>query len=303
MKNNVYVRSRKSIKNISITRLLCLLPLIIYGFYKNGIYLYANHYVGIWGLFKPLVYIGLGAFIGALVNVLYELIIKKRQDDIVDVIFSSFHVEYGILLGCITSINTNLFIYTMSILIVFIISKFIKNRINVMSIVFILIYLLQMNILNNYSFLNVYDTSRVFTFDFMDYMVGRGQGGIATTHIILLVISFIGISITNNNKTNITISSAISLFVLFGIYAIINKVPLGSIILNNNYMFICVYILTDYVTSSYTLTGEVIYGVLFGILTLAFYFINPYIAPFIAVAITSLLNNLIDRIANKFVKY
>ena len=217
-------------------------------------------------------------------------------------VFSSFHVEYGILLGCITSINTNIIIFTISVLGIFILSKFIKNRVNVMSIVFILIYLLQVNILGSYSFLNAYDTSRVFTFDFMDYMVGRGQGGIATTHIILLIISLIGISITNNNKSNITLSSILGLFVVFGVYSIINKVPLGSIILNNNYMFVCVYILTDYVTSSYTLTGEVIYGLLFSVLTLLFYFINPYLAPFISVVITSLLNNLIDRIANKLTK-
>ena len=302
MKNNVYVRSKKSIKNISITRLLCLLPLIIYGLYKNGIYLYINHYTTIIGLFKPLVYIIIGGIIGALVNIIYEKAIKRREDSLFDMVFSSFHVEYGILLGCITSINTNIIIFTISVLGIFILSKFIKNRVNVMSIVFILIYLLQVNILGSYSFLNAYDTSRVFTFDFMDYMVGRGQGGIATTHIILLIISLIGISITNNNKSNITLSSILGLFVVFGVYSIINKVPLGSIILNNNYMFVCVYILTDYVTSSYTLTGEVIYGLLFSVLTLLFYFINPYLAPFISVVITSLLNNLIDRIANKLTK-
>ena len=302
MKNNVYVRSKKSIKNISITRLLCLLPLIIYGLYKNGIYLYINHYTTIIGLFKPLVYIIIGGIIGALVNIIYEKVIKRREDSLFDMVFSSFHVEYGILLGCITSINTNIIIFTISVLGIFILSKFIKNRVNVMSIVFILIYLLQVNILGSYSFLNAYDTSRVFTFDFMDYMVGRGQGGIATTHIILLIISLIGISITNNNKSNITLSSILGLFVVFGVYSIINKVPLGSIILNNNYMFVCVYILTDYVTSSYTLTGEVIYGLLFSVLTLLFYFINPYLAPFISVVITSLLNNLIDRIANKLTK-
>ena len=302
MKNNVYVRSKKSIKNISITRLLCLLPLIIYGLYKNGIYLYINHYTTIIGLFKPLVYIIIGGIIGALVNIIYEKVIKRREDSLFDMVFSSFHVEYGILLGCITSINTNIIIFTISVLGIFILSKFIKNRVNVMSIVFILIYLLQVNILGSYSFLNAYDTSRVFTFDFMDYMVGRGQGGIATTHIILLIISLIGIGITNNNKSNITLSSILGLFVVFGVYSIINKVPLGSIILNNNYMFVCVYILTDYVTSSYTLTGEVIYGLLFSVLTLLFYFINPYLAPFISVVITSLLNNLIDRIANKLTK-
>ena len=44
MKNNVYVRSNRSIKNITLLRMLLLLPLIIYGVYKNGVYLFINKY-------------------------------------------------------------------------------------------------------------------------------------------------------------------------------------------------------------------------------------------------------------------
>jgi Na+-translocating ferredoxin:NAD+ oxidoreductase RnfD subunit len=74
---------------------------------------------------------------------------------------------------------------------------------------------------------------------------------------------------------------------------------IGKLILNNSYMFACVYIMTDYVTSSYTKNGEIIFGVLCGLLTFGFYFINPIIAPYIAITIVSLFNNLIDRLCNK----
>ena len=137
MKNNVYVRSKRSIKNITLLRIVLLLPLIIYGLYKNGIYLYINKYTNILGLFKPLVFILIGALIGAIVNILYEYIIKRNKDKLIDVIFSSFHVEYGMLLGCIASLNTNLIIYSSVIFVVFIISKFLKNRINTICFIFI----------------------------------------------------------------------------------------------------------------------------------------------------------------------
>jgi Na+-translocating ferredoxin:NAD+ oxidoreductase RnfD subunit len=299
MKNNVYVRSKKSIANMSITRIILLIPLIIFGLYKNGVYLYLNKYTNIGGFFKPMMFIILGALIGALVNIIYEYIFKRNKDNIISVLFSSFHIEYGILLACITSVNTNVFVFMSVVFVMLFISKILKNRINIMSITFIVIYFIQQQLFGGYTYLNAYDTSRVFSLDFMDFMIGRGYGGIATTHIILLIIALIGITVTNNNKSNISISSAITIFLLFGIYSIANHMDIGKLILNNSYMFACVYIMTDYVTSSYTKNGEIIFGVLCGLLTFTFYFINPIIAPYIAITIVSLFNNLIDRLCNK----
>ena len=37
MKNNIYIRSNKSIKTISLTKIFFLIPLMLYGLYKNGI--------------------------------------------------------------------------------------------------------------------------------------------------------------------------------------------------------------------------------------------------------------------------
>ena len=299
MKNNVYVRSRKSIKNISLTRLVLLLPLIIYGIYKNSIYLYINKYTSLLGMFKPLIIILVGGVIGALVNIIYEYIFKRNKDKFTNILFSSFHIEYGLLLGCVSSVNTNIVVFSAVVFVLLFLSKFTKNRINIIALSFIAIYLIHYYLLGGYSYLNAYDTSRVFSLDFMDYMIGRGYGGIATTHIILLAISFIGITITNNNKSSITVTSVVTTAIAFGIYAIVYKVPFGPLILNNNYMFAFVYIATDYVTSSYTLHGERIFGISIGLLTFGFYFINPLMAPFIAITIVSLFNNLIDRLCNR----
>ena len=299
MKNNVYVRSHRSIKSISLLRIGLLIPLIIYGFYKNGIYLYINHYVDILGLFKPLFYILIGGLCGALVNIFYEYLFNKHKGKFSEALFASFHIEYGILLGCLVSINTNILVFTGITFGLFLISKFIKNRINIMALIFIAIYLVQMYLTSDYSYLNAYETSRVFSLDFMDYMVGRGTGGIATTHIILLIISLLGISISNNNKVNISLSAIITMIIAFGCYSIVTKASIGSLLLTNNMIFVCAYIATDYVTSSYTLNGEIIFGILVGCLTFGFFFVNPILAPFIAVLIVSLFNNLIDRIANK----
>lgn len=301
--NNIYVRSNKSIKTISIIRITLLIPLIIYGVYKHGIYLYINNYTNIYGLLKPLLIILSGGIIGMLVNIIYEYLIKKNKDKFMDVIFSSFHIEYGILLGCISSINVKILVFVGVTFVLLFLSKFIKNRINIMALTFIVIYLISTYLLGGYSYLNTYDTSKVFSLEFMDYVIGKGSGGIATTNIILIIISIIGMGVSTNNKTNITVAALSTLLIVFGVYAITSNNMYGALVLNNSYIFILTYVASDYVTSSYTPNGMIVYGILIGLLTFGFYFVNPVLAPYIAILIVSLLNNLIDRLTTKLNNY
>jgi len=150
------IKSNNSIKRICYIYLISLLPLILFGFYKNGISLYIKDYVGILGMLKPLLFIIIGAIIGILVNIIYERIINDNKDNIVDIIFSSFHLIYGILIACISSINTNLILFSVVTFIVLFLSKFVKNdKINVVVLASLIIFFI-MNIFNKFSFLNIY---------------------------------------------------------------------------------------------------------------------------------------------------
>lgn len=302
MNSNVYVRSNRSIKTISLTRIAFLLPLIIYGIYKNGIYLYKEGYTNLFGLFKPIILIIIGAFIGALVNIIYECYIKKRKDKLINILFSSFHIEWGIILACLSSINVNILVFSIVTFIILFLSKLFKVHFNIMSIIFILIYFIQMLLYNNYNYLNIYEQNKTLSLNFMDYLIGRGPGGIACTHIILLIIAIVGLYFTNSNKTNITISSIITLIILFTLLSLYKNISLSSLLFNNNYLFIMTFVATDSYTSCYTVPGELIYGILVGILTFMFYFINPIIAPYIAITIVSLFNVVIDKKANSLIK-
>lgn len=297
MNNNIYVRNKTSIKTISLTRIAFLLPLIIYGVYKNGIYLYQHGFVSLLGMFKPIILILTGAFIGAIVNIAYEKIIKKNQGRIDEIIFSSFHVEYGIILACISSINTNIIVFTLATLVIFILSKFMNNRINTIAVTFLVIYAISI-ISGGYIFENSYELSKKFSLNMFDYLIGRGTGGIASTHILLLIVAIVGMYLTNNNKTEITIYSIISFIIPSFIYGLIASKDILSLIFLNNYIFIFSYVATDSVTSCYTANGKFIYGILIGLSTFGLSLLNPIIAPFISIAIFSILNNLIDRKGN-----
>lgn len=289
-------KSNNSIKRITLTYIISLLPLILFGFYKNGISLYIKKYVNILEMFKPLVIILLGFLIGAIVNIIYEKKINKNKDNIKDIIFSSLHPIYGILIGCISSINTNIILFSLVTFIILLISKFIKNtKINYITLTSLIIFFI-MNIFGKFSFLNAYEVSNNFNMNTIDYLFGKGNGGIVTTNILLLIISYIILYNSNIYKRNIPIYSFISFLLLTIIYCFI-KNDIGNImnmLFTNGILFSFVYIASEPNSSSYTRLGSTIYGIIVGVLSFIFYLINPALSSLGGIFIASIFNSLID---------
>ena len=83
---NKYIDSKLTIKKINIINLLAILPLLISGFYKNGIKLYALGLVNIFGLFKPLIFDILGLVI-ALIGCYYYFTFMSGKTPIIPLPF------------------------------------------------------------------------------------------------------------------------------------------------------------------------------------------------------------------------
>lgn len=299
MKSNVYVRSNRSIKSISLTRMLLLIPMILYGIYKNGIFLYKSDLVNTYDMLKPIIIILGSALIGALANVIYEYLFKRSKDNIIDVLFSSFSIEYGVLVACIMSINVNIYIYFGVLFVVLLLTKFTNNRINSMCIAFLIIYIISYY-MSGFEYANIYEANKSFALEFMDYLIGRAPGGIAATHILFLLLALFGMFLTNNNKSTITLTSIIVYILLLGGFSIFSHTDFSSNLFCNNFLFIAGFIATDSVTSCYTKNGMILYGLLMAILSFGLYLVNPIIAPIISVLVLSLFNNLIDRKTNNY---
>ena len=289
------IKSNNSIKKMSITYLISLLPLILFGFYKNGISLYTKKLISMPFMFKPLFMLIIGFIIGVLVNIIYEKVIKKNKMKLIDIIFSSFHPIYGILIACISSINTNLLFFTIITFLVLFISKFLKLKINYIALTSLILFFI-MNITNKFTFLNIYESSSNFNMNAIDYLFGKGSGGIFTTNIFLLIISFIILYNSKIYKKNIPIISTIIFSILTIIYSILNN-NIGGILemlFTNGILFSFVYVATDSISSCYTKKGIVIYGILVGLITFLLYLINPALSSLGAILIASIFNSLID---------
>lgn len=290
------IKSDNSIKKMCFIYICSLIPLILYGFYKNGIFLYQKKYVNFLGMFKPLLFLLIGGTIGILVNIIYEKLVKKSKAKIMDIIFGDFYVVYSILISCVVSINTNIFLFSIVTFLVLFLSKFIKtNKLNIVCLVSLIIFLI-MSIFNKFSFLNTYEMGNNFNLDALDYLFGKGSGGIFTTNILFLIISYIILYNTKVYKKGIPIFAFITFTILVVIYCIINN-NIGNILnmlFTNGILFSFVYLATDTVSSSYTKIGQIIFGIIVGLLTFVLYLINPILSSFGAIFIASILNSIID---------
>lgn len=297
---DVYLRSNYNVKTISYKVLLSLLLLILSGFYKNGIKLYIHDLVGVYGLIKPLLFTVLGFLIGSLVNIIY-LKIKKNKLNLKESIFSSFHPVYGVIIASVISINTNIILFTSVTFVILLLSKFItSSRFNVMAATALIITLI-FNVVGNFSFLNAYEKSTVLSLDTMDYLLGRGYGGINTSYVLFLIISLIFLTKEDYYKKSIALFSSIVFSLLIVIYSIYDN-NVGLILENifsNGVLFCFIYIATEPLSSSYTKVGQIIFGVLTGLLTFLLYLIEPSLAALGAILIVSLLHQIIDEIVLK----
>ncbi len=298
-----YLTNKENIKSIITKYLLALLPLIIAGFYKNGIKLYIADYVGIMGMLKPLVYDALGFIIGALVNIIYETIIKKNKD-ILKSIFSSFHPLYGILIASIISINTKIYIFVPIAFTALMISKFIKKNILNITALSALIIIFIEKFTTGFSFLNAYEASSKLNLVALDYLIGRGSGGINTAHVILLIISLLLLCQIKSYKREIPLYSAVVYSLFMIIYCIFTN-NVGNIldnIFSNGILFSYIFIASDSVTSSYTETGKIIYSLIIGIATFGLFLIYPPLSAIGAILIASISHSTIDRIVINLLK-
>lgn len=293
---NIYIRNNNSIFKISMLYIISLLPLIIFGFYKNGVSLYLKECVSLFGMFKPLIFVLTGGLIGSLVNIIYEKFIKKSKDKIKDILFSSFHIVYGLIISCLLSINTNYILFILVAFIILFISKVLTIKsINVVALTSLIIILLTY-LFSEFTYLNVYETNTVLNLNATDYLLGRGSGGINTTCISLLVLSFILLWNIRTHKKEISIYSIITFAIMIIFYSIYksNIASIFEILFTNGILFSLIYVAPEPISSSYTKVGKIIYGIVVGLLTFILYLVNPSLAVLGAILISSILSSVID---------
>jgi len=294
--NNVYLRSKENLKTIIIRYIIALLPLIAAGFYKNGIKLYTNGLVSALDIFKPLIFDITGFGTGVMVNIIYTKFIKKQS--IQGCVFSSFLPLYGLLIASIISINTNILLFFIVTFVMLFISRFMKDtKVNIIALTSLLIILIT-KLISNFTFLNIYEQTNTLTLNYLDYLIGRGSGGINTSHVLLLIISLLILFNMKSYKKEIPLYSTI-FYSLFMIGYCIYKNSVDLILDNifaNGILFCFVFIATDSLSSSYTNKGKFVYSLVISGATFGLYLIYPPLSALGGIVIASICHEVIDKI-------
>ena len=253
MKDKVFLHTKENISIIVKKYLLCLLPLIIYGIYKNGYLLYSRNLISFPEIFK-IVYLLLISFCVYLI--INKLIFKKS--------FWSLDLVFILVIPLFMPSNINIVIYTLGLFISYLLVSILGKKLKFNKMAFCKLFIILLLVLfSNYTYLNSGEALNIYSLNLWDNLWGRNIGGIATSNIILGLIILIIFCLTNIYKKSVAISSLLTFLILtlilndFNINIITYSTPILGIILLN----------IDTTSTPVTKKAMIIYGTMHGILT------------------------------------
>lgn len=287
MKDKVFLHTKENISIIVKKYLLCLLPLIIYGIYKNGYLLYSRNLISFPEIFK-IVYLLLISFCVYLI--INKLIFKKS--------FWSLDLVFILVIPLFMPSNINIVIYTLGLFMSYLLASILGKKLKFNKMAFCKLFIILLLVLfSNYTYLNSGEALNIYSLNLWDNLWGRNIGGIATSNIILGLIILIIFCLTNMYKKSVAISSLLTFLILtlilndFNINIITYSTPILGIILLN----------IDTTSTPVTKKAMIIYGTMHGILTsILTTYLNLNEGVFISTLFLSFFALLLDKILEKW---
>ena len=278
---STFVREETNIKKIISYLYISIIPLLIFGFYKNGIKGYDGIYI-----LHPLILDLVGFASGALVSIILE---KKKP-------LTSFYPFYGLLSASLVFPNTSIIVFGLICFIsLFIYKKINKNNVNIVCVIALIVILIS----NFYetSYLNLVINSNT-NLDGLDYLLGKGSAGLNASCTLLSLASYLYLSTKDFYKKEIPLYS----FLIYSILMVIYLSFIGDInslfvrLLSNGTIFSLVFVSTMGTTSSYTKRGRICYALILGILMFILSFSFPSLAVISAIFLVSIMHKYIDTL-------
>ncbi len=272
----MFIHTKNTIKTNIIKTIIGIIPLLLYGLYKNGILLYNKDIISIIGIFKLIYLILIGLIIYIIINIIFKTKIKLDYEFLSIIIIPLF-----------MPITIKYTLYATGLTFGLIITRFLK--INQPALIILLILGLSF-ITKTLEFANPLELLNIYSFSSLDLLWGRNIGGIASTNIILGIFLLVYLSIITNYKYEVAISGLITFalgIIIFKDYSYIyNSMAILSLIL----------IAPDMLSSPITKIPRIIYGSLIGIIG---YILTKYLSYYTGVIISIVIINILFIIIKK----
>ena len=326
-----YMKSKKTTNRMMLHLVIALIPIILFSFYKNGIIPYLNGKTNIIGMFYPLIIV----LIASLSTLLFESIYAKvflKEKKLKKYIINSYSFIPGIFLGLILPINTPISIIIFGSFMASIVGKMLFGGFgnNIFNPALIgrlfIITTYAMVISNNGGYLNTYEVDTISGAtplsnvsmvtgignyetlvepygSLFDFFVGTIPGALGETSALLCLIGFIYLTFTKTIKWKIPVFYISTVFLMTMSVGFLGGEGLWYPtfqVLSGGLLFGAVFMATDPVTSPTTPFGQVLYGIMLGILTVVFRYLTPYPEGVLTSILTmNMLVFIIDKIGIK----
>ncbi len=284
----MYIHNKESIKKIVIKYIIGLIPLILYGLYKNGILLYNHDLISIFLLPKIIYLLIISLFIYFLV---YVIIFRSKR-------FWSIDLVALLIIPLFMPPNINLIIYALGLLISYSLATLISKKINFNKIAFCKLFIILLVVIfSTYGYANASEELNIYSLNFWDLLWGRNTGGLASTNIIFALAILVFYSVFNNYKKQIPILSIFTYIVLSLIITnfsvtifCYSSAIVGMILLN-----------VDSKSTPHNKKAMIIYGIALGILTaITTIWLNINEGVFISSLFLSFFAPMLDKLVEKW---
>ena len=315
-----FLRSKYKTNKIMFNLLIALIPLIIFSFSKNCFNPYRLGLISFIDMFEPIVNIIIASLTSFVIEVIYSLILKKKN-----YIKNAYAFFPGLFLALILPLHTPIYIIVIGSAVASI-SKLIfggfgKNLFNPALVGYLVIMLFFSSILTTNNYFNAYELDTISKAtpltnasmvtsignyeqlvkpygDLSDFFIGTIPGSFIETSALLCLVAYLFLSFTKTIKWRIPLVYMTTVFIItLGIGRLLNGgiyYPLFHI-LSGGLMFGSVFMATDPVTSTVTPIGQILQGILLGIITVIFRFTGVEGVAF-SILIVNPLVILLDKI-------
>ncbi|HAB66621.1 MAG TPA: hypothetical protein DCE23_04570 [Firmicutes bacterium] len=291
---------KNKVLGINLIYLVSIIPIIIYGFIKNGIIVAKNGYINWFSATKYLIIPIIIVLLSYVFETYYYLIIKKDED--MHNIYNSLSPYANVLCYLVCGPTNYLWLTIPLIIIIDIILKFIDSKITINQVaLFKCILFALLSIMALESNANAYENSLIeVTSKPIDLFLGQGIGEIGTTSSLLAIIGFIILLFNKYYKKEIPIYSIISYIIVSIIIYFASAMKFNDILVNtfgSGFFFIAIFAASISTATPVVKSGRILYAIIFG--TISSIIIN--IAKFnIGVYILILVLSLLSPLFNKF---
>ena len=288
------------ILGINLFYLLSLLPVIIFGYYKNGIVPVQKGVIPFWFGTQYFVIPIVVLFLSYVFEIYYYTVIKKEEG--MSSVYNSIAPFVNVLCYLVTGPMHKLYITIPIMVVVDVLLKFIDNKVTVNQVALykcILVGILALMGVKSYA--NLYELELVDAVTKPSLLfIGKGIGAIGTTSTLCALIGYLLLIFNKYYKKEMPLIAFLGYVVVASILYFAGKIGFYDILrnlFNSGFIFAIVFVLSLSNATPVVRTGRVLYAFIIGLLCGVFVNVSH---SFIAIYITILVASLLVPLFNKF---